>query len=42
MRERLEELCAIERPSASPGERRATEWLADELRAAGARDVRIE
>jgi hypothetical protein len=42
MRERLDELCAIERPSASPGERQAAEWLADELRAAGARDVRIE
>ncbi len=42
MRERLDELCAIERPSASPGERRAAEWLAAELREAGARDVRIE
>jgi hypothetical protein len=42
MRERLDEVCAIERPSASPGERRAAEWLADQLRAAGARDVRIE
>ena len=42
MRERLEEVCAIERPSASAGERRAAEWLAEELRAAGARDVRIE
>ena len=42
MRERLEELCAIERPSASPGERRAAEWLAAELREAGARSVRIE
>jgi hypothetical protein len=42
MRERLEEVCAIERPSASPGERLAAEWLAAQLRAAGARDVRIE
>jgi hypothetical protein len=42
MRDRLEELCAIERPSASDGERRAAEWLAAELRKAGAREVRIE
>src|SRR6476620_9243287 len=42
MRERLDELCAIERPSASEGERLAAEWLAGELRAAGARQVRIE
>jgi hypothetical protein len=42
MRERLDELCAIERPSASEGERLAAEWLAGELRAAGAREVRIE
>jgi Peptidase family M28 len=42
MRERLEEVCAIERPSASAGERRAAEWLAGELREAGARNVRIE
>ncbi|MGH2984011.1 MAG: M28 family peptidase [Solirubrobacterales bacterium] len=42
LRERLEELCAIERPSASEGERRAAEWLAEELRQAGARSVRIE
>jgi Peptidase family M28 len=41
MRARLEEVCAIERPSASPGERRAAEWLAGHLREAGARDVRI-
>jgi hypothetical protein len=27
----LDALCAIERPSASPGERRAAEWLAGEL-----------
>jgi hypothetical protein len=42
MRERLDEVCAIERPSASEGERRAAEWLAEQLRQAGARDVRIE
>jgi hypothetical protein len=42
MRERLEQVCAIDRPSASPGERRAANWLADELREAGAREVRIE
>jgi hypothetical protein len=42
MRERLEEMCAIERPSASPGERRAAEWLAAQLRDAGAPNVRIE
>jgi hypothetical protein len=42
MRERLDELCAIHRPSASPGERQAAEWLASELRNAGARNVRIE
>jgi hypothetical protein len=42
MRERLEGLCAIHRPSASPGEREAAEWLAGELREAGARNVRIE
>src|SRR6478672_8573273 len=42
MRQRLDELCAIERSSASDGEHRAAEWLAGELREAGARDVRIE
>jgi hypothetical protein len=42
MRERLDELCAIERPSASDGERRAAEWLAGELREAGATDARLE
>src|SRR3954451_186696 len=31
----LDELCAIERPSASPGEREAAEWLAAELRQLG-------
>ena len=42
LRGRLDALCAIERPSASPGERRAAEWLAAELRQAGAGSVRIE
>ena len=42
MRTRLDELCSWERGSASEGERRAAEWLADELREAGARDVRVE
>jgi hypothetical protein len=42
MRERLDEVCAIHRPSASEGERIAAEWLAGQLRDAGARDVRIE
>jgi hypothetical protein len=42
MRERLDELCSDERGSASEGERRAAEWLAGELREAGARDARVE
>jgi hypothetical protein len=42
MRRRLDELCSIERPSASTGERRAAEWFAGQLRDAGARSVRIE
>jgi Peptidase family M28 len=42
LRERLDELCAIERPSASEGEGRAAEWLAGELAGAGAREPRIE
>src|SRR3954466_6385669 len=42
MRERLDELCSGPRESASEGERRAAEWLAGELREAGARDVRVE
>src|SRR6266550_1777558 len=42
MRERLDELCAYERGSASEGERRAAEWLAGALAEAGARDVRVE
>src|SRR3954449_7978466 len=42
MRERLDELCSGPRESASEGERLAAEWLASELREAGARDVRVE
>src|SRR5262245_53714086 len=42
MRGRLDELCSFERESATQGERQAAEWLAGELRQAGARDVRIE
>jgi hypothetical protein len=42
MRERLEELCAYDRGSASEGEQRAAEWLAGELREAGARAARVE
>ena len=38
----VRELASYERPSASDGERRAAEWLADEFRAAGCRDVRVE
>jgi acetylornithine deacetylase/succinyl-diaminopimelate desuccinylase-like protein len=38
----VRELAAYERPSASAGERRAAEWLAGELRAAGCRGVRVE
>jgi hypothetical protein len=42
MRERLDELCAFERESASEGELRAAEWLAGALRDEGVRDVRVE
>jgi hypothetical protein len=42
MRERLDELCAFERESASDGELRAAEWLAGALRDEGVRDVRVE
>jgi peptidase M28-like protein len=42
MREKLDELCSFERGSASDGERRAAEWLADSLRDAGAGEVRVE
>ena len=38
----VRELASYERPSASDGERRAARWLADELRAVGCRDVRVE
>jgi acetylornithine deacetylase/succinyl-diaminopimelate desuccinylase-like protein len=38
----VRELASYERPSASEGERRAAEWLAGELRAAGCREVRVE
>jgi Peptidase family M28 len=38
----VRELASLERPSASQGERRAAEWIAAELRAAGCREVRIE
>ena len=41
LRELLEELCAIERPSASPGEREAAEWLLARLREYGV-EGRIE
>ncbi|HEY6638093.1 MAG TPA: M28 family peptidase [Solirubrobacterales bacterium] len=42
MRERLDELCAFERGSASDGELRAAEWLAGGLRDEGVRNVRAE
>jgi hypothetical protein len=42
LRSRLEQLCSYERGSASEGERRAAEWLAAELREAGAREARVE
>ena len=38
----IRELASYERGSASAGERRAAEWLAGELRAAGCREVRVE
>ncbi|HEX6153692.1 MAG TPA: M28 family peptidase [Solirubrobacterales bacterium] len=41
LRERLEELERIERPSASEGEREAAEWLVDQLSQLGA-EARIE
>ncbi len=41
LRERLEELERIERPSASDGERQAAEWLVGQLSELGA-DARIE
>ena len=42
MRERLDQLCAFDRPSASEGERLAADWLSAQLRDAGARDARVE
>src|ERR1700743_1813051 len=41
LRERVEDLERIYRPSASAGERRAAEWLVDQFRALGA-EARIE
>jgi hypothetical protein len=41
LRERLEELERIERPSASEGEREAAEWIVEQLAAVGA-EARIE
>jgi hypothetical protein len=41
LRATIERLAAIERPSASDGERRAAEWIRDELAALGAR-ARLE
>jgi acetylornithine deacetylase/succinyl-diaminopimelate desuccinylase-like protein len=38
----VRELASYDRPSASEGERRAAEWLADELRRAGCRAARVE
>jgi hypothetical protein len=38
----VRELAAYKRPSASAGERRAAEWIAAELDAAGCRDARVE
>jgi acetylornithine deacetylase/succinyl-diaminopimelate desuccinylase-like protein len=38
----VRKLASFERPSASECERRAADWLAGELRAAGCRDVRVE
>src|SRR5437763_4625700 len=42
LRDVVTRLAAIERGSASPGERAAAELIADELRAAGAERVRLE
>src|SRR5262245_7946099 len=42
MRDRLDELCAFDRESASEGEMQAAEWLAGAMRDQGVRDVRIE
>ena len=42
LRADIEALAAIERGSASPGERQSAEWVAGRLREQGAADVRIE
>ncbi len=42
LREKLEELERIERPSASEGERRAAEWLVGQFAELGASEARIE
>jgi acetylornithine deacetylase/succinyl-diaminopimelate desuccinylase-like protein len=42
LREIVTTLAAYERPSASPAERRAAEWIAERLRAIGVNDVRLE
>jgi Peptidase family M28 len=42
MRERLDELCSFERGSASEGELRAAQWLAEGFREQGLREVRVE
>jgi hypothetical protein len=42
LRSDIEELAAIERGSASPGEQRSAEWVATRLREQGAGDVRTE
>ena len=42
LRDLVEELASIHRPTASPGERVAAEWVADRLRALGSTGVRVE
>ena len=42
LREDIEALAAIERGSATPGERQSAEWVAERLREQGAPDVRLE
>ena len=42
LNEDVEALAAIERGSATPGERRSAEWVAERLRQQGAQDVRLE
>jgi Peptidase family M28 len=42
LRERVETLAAIHRPTASQGERVAAEWVAERLRELGAGDARVE